>query len=688
MNPVFVISSPRSKGTLLAGIMGVGPVLDAGLLLPDDDARVALAGGGWSNRIGKDGWTSCVNACSRLLRLFPDATLLMLSRDPQETEVSIELTGPLWVPEFGRCAFRAFKKGQEMQDWHRDFAKLNPDRCMLIDAADLTDALALVAKLGEQMLDLPRWEAAVASNETAWRKMRVARSQSGHVGERPMIMGENGRPKRDWSKIPRGQLPFTETFQVIPRQREVLPDVADVFRLPMPAVRLWPVLEVHTIRFGAPRWMPVFTPTQDAWCERHGFKLHVWGDNPTYPSAKFCEVDMLRQFLAGKNEWLLYLDADVYVHPAAPVPDFMDQPGFHIMADRPLSDVSGVWPRWVKQHFGAVSLEGWTYSNAGVWACDREAAAQLLEVIEKPYIKGQQEQHHWNYWLMLAKRAGMRVNDLSPDWNHFPEKKTAGWFFHLTPGNKLRHLDRFRAAGVLPAPPEPLPEMPKGDLPLAIVIPWVPTRWGEDLKYALRSIRKHVVGQLPPIRILSDEPPGWLKPGQGVHWIKATGYSDALLAGLHAAAEVVWWNDDIMLLKDLELEQLRIPIRYEDLWPKVRDLISAGTNWRKHLGRCIRDLHHHGIDSTWNFSTHTPYFYKREEALETLRIFGHRYKIPFETLHFNRVGGRSRNGGGLRTSRLPGGERARYLNYQGEPSEELQGQIAALFPEPAPWERL
>lgn len=90
-------------------------------------------------------------------------------------------------------------------------------------------------------------------------------------------------------------------------------------------------LEVHTIRFGTEWWMDLCAPTLDRWCERHGHPLKIWDKSnidPTYPAEKFCEVDILREFLAGESEWLLYVDADVYVDaeaPAHPEPseDFM-----------------------------------------------------------------------------------------------------------------------------------------------------------------------------------------------------------------------------------------------------------------------------------------------------------------------------------------------------------------------------
>ena len=679
MNPVFILATPRSKGSVLARVLGASATIETALALPDDQAADMLARGGWSNRIGAEGWEQAVGSCSRLVRLFPGCRFVVLTRDDDETERSIELTWPLWVPEFGTCGWKVWKKCREMREWHRDFARINPGRCVMLDAAEIGDFASLSAKLGG-IVSREEWDAALSVNDTSWRGLRARKGL-----ERPVPAEPRPGQKRE-RRFPRGTLPNrTMPMGLPPRRGEEIVD-GPAYRLPIPQTAQRPVVEVHTIRFGNESWMQECAPTLDAWCKRHGYALTVWGAAPHYPADKFQEVDMLRRFLNGRAEWLLYVDADVIVHPSAPVPEFMGKPGMHVMPDPPIRWVSGAWPGWLKRHFGE-SPGKWVYRNAGVWACDREAAKRMLEVIREPFVEGQQEQHHFNLWLMKAAERGMPVHDLPPEWNRFPKFAGPGWFFHMAGDKKARKIAQIREAGYLPTRPEPLPEMEKEDRPAAIVYPWRPSTWGaEDLRYSLRSLRRHWLGELPPVLILSAEPPEWLEPGCGVEWRHAPGYTDALLLGLHAAEEIVWMNDDIFLLKDIEPEQLKTPLRYEDLWPKMHGMLANGSKWRKHLARCIRDLHHHGIPYTWNFSTHTPYFYRREEALETLRTFGHRFKIPFETLHFNRIAARSIAGAGLRTPTLPAPEGARYLNYSGEPSPEIREQIEALFPEAAPWE--
>lgn len=194
-------------------------------------------------------------------------------------------------------------------------------------------------------------------------------------------------------------------------------------------------LEIHTIRFGSAWWIRDIAPTLDAWCERHGHALHIWGRDridPTYCADKFCVVDMLKQFLAGDSDWMGYVDADVYVHddtPDAPVDRWRGL----------AAKIDGVgmktFYRWCRTHYGAVSLEdiphAWHNRNAGVWFCDRDAARIFLGVVEKPYIAGLQEQHQWNWWLIHAQIAGMTLMDLPERWNQWSNRPGTSCFHHL-----------------------------------------------------------------------------------------------------------------------------------------------------------------------------------------------------------------------------------------------------------------
>ncbi|MEY3895831.1 MAG: hypothetical protein RLZZ214_1351, partial [Verrucomicrobiota bacterium] len=323
------------------------------------------------------------------------------------------------------------------------------------------------------------------------------------------------------------------------------------FILPIPSDVPWQSIEIHTLRFGNPDWLVECAPTLDAWCERHGLPLHItsaW--DPAYPDPKFCEIDMLRAFLAGDAKWMLYLDADIIVHPLAPRPHFT-APGFHIRADRynfiPRQRQS--WTKWCVDKFQQAPAEDWIYRNAGVWACDRAAAAALLAVIELPYHSGIMEQHHLNWWLNLAHRSGMPVVDLPTEWNRIPEELQPAWFFHIYSQKKWQNLLTFRSAGLLPdqitplASPPPAPDFGEG----AVVWPYLSTaaEW-DELWFSHRSVLEHFSEKHWPLVLIGDiRPPWW--PGEFIH---APRYQDALWLGTQCAERVLWMNDDIFMLAD------------------------------------------------------------------------------------------------------------------------------------------
>lgn len=210
-----------------------------------------------------------------------------------------------------------------------------------------------------------------------------------------------------------------------------------------------PKIEVHTIRFGDPWWLNLCAPTLDAWCEKHRHPLTVWDQsmiNAEYPSAKFCEVDMLDRFLAGDSDWLLYVDSDVYVDSEAPFSPPMES-GFWIREDLPGGGPRD-FKRWCRRN--NQSIDGWVYRNAGVWFCDRKSAASLRAVISKPYIAGCMEQHQLNAWLRDAASKGLHVGFLSREWNAWAYESEKAAFYHIAGKKKATRLRAFRENGLIP----------------------------------------------------------------------------------------------------------------------------------------------------------------------------------------------------------------------------------------------
>ncbi len=219
-------------------------------------------------------------------------------------------------------------------------------------------------------------------------------------------------------------------------------------------------IEVHTIRYGDLWWIRKCGASLDRWCARHGHKLRVWTKDdidPSYPAEKFCCVDMLRQFLAGDSDWLTYVDSDVFVSDDAPAhPALAGLSGIHIRRDDVIIEnrKNRRYLKWIRKHFGekaARAILGCHYHNAGVWFCDREAAARIIAVIERPYHEGIQEQHQWSYWLALAsRRHGLECHALPDAWNSCPGDPRKGHFLHLLGRDKLKWAGVMRSFNQLP----------------------------------------------------------------------------------------------------------------------------------------------------------------------------------------------------------------------------------------------
>jgi len=214
-------------------------------------------------------------------------------------------------------------------------------------------------------------------------------------------------------------------------------------------------IQVHTIRIGSPDWMQVCAPTLDDWCARHGHELVIWrqSDIPKgYPHPKFCEVDMLRRFLKSDATHFFHIDADVFIDPAAPAHPHITGPGLLAMPDYPCKIVRD-WPRWAKirRPQSRLATRGWQYLNAGIWLCDRTAAAAILKRAVPPFHIGCMEQNDWNVWCAMAHRDGMPVHHLPREWNAFHYHEHTAHFYHISGKHKETKLQQRIQWGHIPA---------------------------------------------------------------------------------------------------------------------------------------------------------------------------------------------------------------------------------------------
>ncbi len=201
---------------------------------------------------------------------------------------------------------------------------------------------------------------------------------------------------------------------------------------------------VYTLRFGKADWMRACADSLHLWLERHGLDLIVYRDwEGDYPAPKFAVIEMIQNFVRSGRRQMLFMDADVWVRPGAPLPPVF-APGFHIKPDGHVKTARR-WRQWHDQHFGGLGRSGWEYLNTGVWACDREAAQMLLDEVAPPFIEGWLEQHQQNHWMIQAANKGMPIHFLPDEWNlmwhEFDSRPRLAWFHHLTGRDKLRKLD-------------------------------------------------------------------------------------------------------------------------------------------------------------------------------------------------------------------------------------------------------
>jgi len=113
---------------------------------------------------------------------------------------------------------------------------------------------------------------------------------------------------------------------------------------------------------------------------------------------------------------------------------------------------------------------------------------------------------------------------------------------------------------------------------------------------------------------------------------------------------------------------------------------EEANDWQKGVIRMLTDLQLHGHTELLLYSTHLPYVYRRNEALETLRKFGVWEKIPFELAYFHEHAVNPQLVGGMLVTDENFGS-AKVLNHNdGTLTRELKEKLMAMFPDRAEWE--
>lgn len=235
-------------------------------------------------------------------------------------------------------------------------------------------------------------------------------------------------------------------------------------------------------------------------------------------------------------------------------------------------------------------------------------------------------------------------------------------------------------------PPEPFVVPPPPQLDRAIVWPWKANKaqWHE-LLYSVRSVEKYFDDKDCQFIILGTERPSWLGYRGRVKYFDCWTYVDAVVRGTQMARKILWMNDDIMLLKPCGWKDFETAVHLGPIGKGAAEgFMEAANTWRRGLGRALLSLMQNGIENPLNFSTHTPYIYEADKAMEVFRKYGVWEKIPLETLYHNHHCTPNIPVGQFKTSKLPDDE-ATVLNYTDKVLEhsDFRAAIEAMFQEPS-----
>lgn len=673
---IFIIQLPQARGSLLTRLFeATGKAAVAGghlnfrgieHLAPenkfDDFAEDKAVVFRDAYYVSAD-WKVSVGWWSELLRRNPGSHLIFLSRSTDEIELSVVGRKDKWIPSYARCMGCLVRKVKEVEKHMRSFADMNPKSVTFFDSAgfgNYKDTFKLLLRTG------------ITLKKDLWEKEMKTFTNSGLI-----------RPKSLSKEI-----------------------TSPMFVLPEPTGPFLENVEVHTLRYGEPNWLPVMVPTQETWCQRHGYSLKVWDDGGL-ETPKFRIVEMLRDFLNGSKEWFLFLDADVFVHPSAPKLPLLHS-GLNVVIDK-IGKWSRDFPKWAENHFGQDSYDKWKYFNSGVWSIDRRSAKILIQEMtgvfhrggewsgqlpsdyNRSFMAGCQEQHQFNFWAFTASRKGLSVHYIGSEWNVMDRSvDLPGWFHHPAgrSGAKLEKIDHSRSLRLLPQKPEIIADVfPDPLFDRAVVWPWKSNaaKW-EELKFSMRSVLENFLDKECPLVILGDKRPGWLVDHPRVRFLEADSYQKALSLGTTCADKVLWMNDDICLLKPCGWEEFETWHSFgnyrdgqENEWLNDRNI------WRSGTARALIDLSHRRRGRI-NFSTHTPYVYERGKVLEIFRIYGIWRKMVLELVYGNHFKVPHEKKKDFKTSDPD--SNGVVLNYTDRfITMNFKKSMARRFPVPASWEK-
>ncbi len=458
-------------------------------------------------------------------------------------------------------------------------------------------------------------------------------------------------------------------------------------------------LVCYTWHHGNQPWIAALYPNMDSWARRNSIELKIRRQPPVvYPVKVYAQAGMLKSFLESDGEWMIYLDADVMVHPLAPHPLIdLRQEGLWVMAEPRQKAAAAAWAAWVRQYFQREVNPDYQFCNDGVWLADRTTAERFLEYLSRPMMAGAADQYCFNLWLHDAIADGkVRRRELPPEWNRLPHRppevpNIPGWFYHCSGPDKGKALADLQLEGFLPQPRPPIsikpwPADPGIENVIAMPFHLEADPWkGECLRYVLRSVEQHWKHDWTLV-VFGTARPDWLD--EGVFHLEPS-YPQALLRGCSMARRVLWLNDDILFLKDTDATDLQSPVCWGDMVPELPRLVRSENRWSRARAHITGRLHHEqGVDVLPDFSTHTPYLFERDHARKVFDHFGVWHKFPMELAYHGLLGTAGRpcvENASMETRDDPA---MRWLNIHDSltADDDLKHWLSQRFPQPSRWE--
>ena len=110
----------------------------------------------------------------------------------------------------------------------------------------------------------------------------------------------------------------------------------------------------------------------------------------------------------------------------------------------------------------------------------------------------------------------------------------------------------------------------------------------------------------------------------------------AMIKACDIAEEIVWWNDDIYLINDLDWEYLRKWRRASRQMSleEQNTRLKSGNGWSRNLGKVIKKLRQEKLP-TYSYVSHSPYMYETSKLKKLLETWNFGYKTSMETAYGN-----------------------------------------------------